>query len=174
MQILLHACCAPCTIFPLKVLRQAGHQVTGYFYNPNIQPYREFLKRKSTLREYAGSVGLDVLFPEGYALEDFLDRTRPWGAERCRSCYQMRLEAAAREGLTRNCEAFSTTLLYSRYQQHDWIREVGDEVSRRTGLPFYYFDFRSGWREGVDESRARGLYRQPYCGCIFSEKERFA
>jgi hypothetical protein len=173
MRILLHTCCAPCTIFPLKVLRQTGQQVTGYFYNPNIHPYREFLKRQATLDEYAGSVGLEVLFPAGYDLEDFLERTRPWGAERCRTCYRMRLEAAAREGLARNCEAFSTTLLYSRYQQHDWIREAGEEVSLRTGLPFHYVDFRPGWREGVEESRARGLYRQPYCGCIFSERERF-
>jgi predicted adenine nucleotide alpha hydrolase (AANH) superfamily ATPase len=173
MRILLHTCCAPCTIVPLKVLRQSGHRVTGYFYNPNIHPYREFEKRRTTLREYARSAGLEVLFPEGYDLEDFLTRTSPWGAERCRTCYRLRLEAAAREGLARSCEAFSTTLLYSRYQQHEWIREAGEEISGRTGLPFFYVDFRKGWREGVEESRDLGLYRQPYCGCIFSEKERF-
>jgi len=174
MRILLHTCCAPCTIFPLKVLRQSGHRVTGYFFNPNIHPYREFHKRQTTLREYARSVGLEALFPEGYDLEDFLTRTSPWGAERCRACYRFRLEAAAREGLARSCEAFSTTLLYSRYQKHDWIREAGEEIGSRTGLPFFYSDFRTGWREGVAESRALGLYRQAYCGCIFSEKERFS
>ncbi|MBI5583750.1 MAG: epoxyqueuosine reductase QueH [Deltaproteobacteria bacterium] len=173
MRILLHTCCAPCTIVPFKILRQAGHQVTGYFYNPNIHPFREFEKRQTTLREYARSVGLEIRFAEGYDLEVFLVRTRPWGPERCRACYRLRLEAAAREALGRSCEAFSTTLLYSRYQKHDWIRETGEEISRRTGMPFFYVDFRVGWQEGVDESRALGLYRQPYCGCIFSERERY-
>jgi epoxyqueuosine reductase len=173
MKLLLHTCCAPCTIYPLKVLRQQGHQVAGHFYNPNIHPFREFARRKSTLQEYAVQADLEVLFNPGYDLEEFLTQTRPWGPDRCRVCYRMRLTAAAREARARSCEAFTTTLLYSRYQQHDWIREAGEEVARRYEIPFYYQDFRAGWTEGVRESKALGLYRQPYCGCVFSEKERF-
>ena len=173
MRLLLHTCCAPCTIYPLKVLREQNHQVTGYFYNPNIQPYREFAKRKATLEVYADKVDLKVLFNPGYDLEDFLSQTRPWGPDRCRTCYRMRLTAAAQEARAQSFEAFTTTLLYSRFQKHDWIRDVGEEVGSRYEIPFYYQDFRAGWNEGVKESKVLGLYRQPYCGCIFSEKERF-
>jgi len=85
----------------------------------------------------------------------------------------MRLTTAAQEARAHSFEAFTTTLLYSRYQKHDWIREVGEEIGRRYQIPFYYQYFRAGWSEGVKESKALGLYRQPYCGCVFSEKERF-
>ena len=128
MKLLLHTCCGPCTIYPLKVLREQKHQVTGYFYNPNIHPYREFARRKATLEEYAEKAELKVHFNPGYDLEEFLSQTRPWGPDRCRVCYRMRLTAAAQEARAQSCEAFTTTLLYSRYQKHDWIREAGDEV----------------------------------------------
>lgn len=174
MKILLHACCAPCTIVPLRNLRAQGHGITGFFYNPNIHPYREFEKRKSTLRDYARTVELEFIWVEDYELKGFLDRTRPWGPDRCRICYRMRLEAAAREAAARSLEAFTTTLLYSRFQKHEWVREEGEAAGRKAGVSFFYQDFRAGWQEGVNESRALGLYRQPYCGCIFSEQERFA
>lgn len=173
MKLLLHTCCGPCTIYPLKVLRGQAHQVTGYFYNPNIHPYREFEKRRATLEEYASAVALKVRFHQSYDLEAFLSKAHPWGPDRCRACYRMRLSAAAQEAKNQSFEAFTTTLLYSRYQKHDWIREAGEEASGQTGVPFYYQDFRIGWSEGVQESKALGLYRQPYCGCLFSEKERF-
>ncbi len=173
MEILLHICCAPCTIYPLKTLRQQGSQIKGYFYNPNIHPYREYQKRRETLEAYAGMCQLEVFFDEGYDLGLFLDRTRPWGPERCRACYEIRLEATARRAKKEGFEAFSTTLLYSRFQKHDWIREVGTRIGERLAIPFHYQDFRPGWSEGVRESKELGLYRQPYCGCIFSEKERY-
>jgi predicted adenine nucleotide alpha hydrolase (AANH) superfamily ATPase len=173
MKLLLHTCCAPCTIYPLKILREQNHRVTGYFYNSNIHPYREFDRRKAALEEYAQKAELKVLFNPSYDLEEFLSQTRPWGPDRCRPCFRMRLTAAAQQARTQAFEAFTTTLLYSRYQKHDWIREEGEEIGSRYQIPFYYQDFRAGWNEGVKESKALGLYRQPYCGCIFSEKERF-
>jgi predicted adenine nucleotide alpha hydrolase (AANH) superfamily ATPase len=148
-------------------------EVSGYFYNPNIHPYREFQRRKETLKEYAGMSGLTVFFDDRYDLEPFLNQTRPWGAERCRSCYEIRLEAAAGVAKAEGFDAFSSTLLYSRYQKHDWIKEVGEMVGERLAVPFFYQDFRPGWQEGVNKSKELGLYRQPYCGCIFSEKERY-
>ena len=174
MKILLHICCAPCTIYPLQTLRNQGFQITGYFYNPNIHPFREYEKRKDTLKEYAGISNLEIYYDDRYDLELFLNQTRPWGPERCRTCYQIRLEATARRAKAQGFEAFSTTLLYSRYQKHDWIKEVGTKIGERFELPFLYQDFRPGWTEGVQKSKELGLYRQPYCGCIFSEKERFA
>jgi epoxyqueuosine reductase len=174
MDILLHICCAPCTIFPLKTLKNSGARVTGYYYNPNIHPFREFQKRQDTLETYAQSQGLEVVYSDQYDLELFLEKTSPWDSGRCRRCYQIRLEAAAREARSRGLEAFSTTLLYSRYQKQDWIRAVGQEMGERYQVDFYYQDFRPGWYEGIQQSKALGLYRQPYCGCIFSERDRFA
>ena len=174
MKLLLHICCAPCTIYPLQSLRIQQMEVTGYFYNPNIHPYREYEKRKNTLKEYARISDLEVIFDDRNDLELFLNRTHPWGSERCRTCYVIRLEAAAREAKVHHFDAFTTTLLYSRFQKHDWIKGVGQEVGERFQIPFHYQDFRPGWNEGVLKSKELGLYRQPYCGCIFSERERFA
>lgn len=174
MELLLHICCAPCTIYPLQTLRDRGVEVSGYFYNPNIHPFREHEKRRDTLQEYAGICQLEVFYEDRYDLELFLDQTRPWGPERCRTCYEIRLEATASRAKAQGFEAFSTTLLYSRYQKHDWIREVGNRMGARFEIPFHYQDFRPGWQEGVQKSKELGLYRQPYCGCIFSEKERYA
>ena len=174
MNLLLHICCAPCTIYPLQTLRGLEIEVTGYFYNPNIHPFREYEKRKNTLIEYTQASHLKVIYNDRYDLKLFLDRTSPWGADRCRACYTLRLEAAAREAKSLQFDAFSTTLLYSRFQKHDWIKEVGEETGKRFEVPFHYQDFRPGWDEGVQKSKEMGLYRQPYCGCIFSEQERFA
>ena len=137
MKILLHNCCAPCTIVPLRVLRGLDHEVTGYFYNPNIHPYREFEKRKSVLGDYARTVDLEVLWDEHYDLEGYLNCTRPWGADRCRACYRICLEATARQALAGSFQAFSTTLLYSRYQKHDWLRQAGEEIGDRMGVSFF-------------------------------------
>ncbi|OGP50716.1 MAG: hypothetical protein A2Y79_01960 [Deltaproteobacteria bacterium RBG_13_43_22] len=174
MKLLLHICCAPCTIYPLQTLRDQGFQITGYFYNPNIHPFREFEKRKNTLKEYAGISNLEIFFDDQYDLELFLNQTRPWGSERCRTCYEIRLEATARQAKSQGFDAFSTTLLYSRYQKHDWIKAVGAKTGERFEIPFHYQDFRPGWDKGIQIAKELGLYRQPYCGCIFSEKERFA
>jgi epoxyqueuosine reductase len=173
MKLLLHICCAPCTIFPLRTLRDRGIQPLGYFYNPNIHPFREFEKRLTTLKAYGRISHLEIIYNDQYDLELFLSKTRPWELDRCRICYAIRLEAAVREAKNRGLDAFSTTLLYSRYQKHDWIKEIGLEMGSRYDLPFYYQDFRPGWYDGIRESKELGLYRQPYCGCIFSEKERY-
>lgn len=174
MKVLLHICCAPCTIYPLQILRNEEVMVTGYFYNPNIHPFREYEKRKDTLKEFSRISRLDVVYNDRNDLELFLNRTRPWGSDRCRVCYVIRLESAAQEAKALGFDAFTTTLLYSRFQKHDWIQKVGQEMGDRFNIPFLYRDFRSGWNEGVLKSKELGLYRQPYCGCIFSERERFA
>ncbi|MHB8808780.1 MAG: epoxyqueuosine reductase QueH [Desulfobulbaceae bacterium] len=173
MNILLHVCCAPCTVFPLRVLRDQGHEVTGYFYNPNIHPFTEFARRLATLREYAAVETLPLSVEEDYGLRDYLRQVVFHEDERCAICYTMRLGQTARFAATSGAEAFTTTLLYSRYQNHGLIRETGEALALRYGVSFYYEDFRRGWQEGIDQSVALGLYRQPYCGCIYSEQERY-
>lgn len=173
MKILLHTCCGPCTIYPLARLRHQGHQVSGYFYNPNIHPFREFKRRLDAMRLLADKEGLDVIYHRDYGLKEYLRQVVYKEQERCRICYSMRLAEVARLAVEQSFEAFSTTLLYSRYQQHGEILRQGQELAGKYGLVFYYEDFREGWQAGIDRSIAMELYRQPYCGCIYSEQERY-
>ncbi|MBU2550182.1 MAG: epoxyqueuosine reductase QueH [Proteobacteria bacterium] len=173
MKILLHICCGPCGIYPVQTLRRDGHEVMGFFYNPNIHPYLEFVRRRDTLAEWAGSVDLPVIFSRDYDLESFLREVVFRESERCRFCYHLRLQAAAKVARRGKFDALTTTLLYSKFQKHDLISRIGQEAAAREGMAFYYQDFREGWQEGIRISKERGMYRQPYCGCIYSERDRF-
>lgn len=173
MNVLLHICCANCAIYPVKVLREQNHRLTGFFFNHNIHPYQEFRRRLDTVRDYAARVELKVIVREEYLLETFLSRVAETPDKRCDFCYRSRLEETARTAAEKGFEGFSTTLLYSRYQNHELIRAFGQTLEARFGVSFLYQDFRAGWRGGIETSKAMGLYRQQYCGCIYSEKERY-
>lgn len=173
MKILLHTCCGPCTIYPLRMLRDEGFAVMGFFYRHNIHPYTEMRRRQEALEHYADIANLKLIVQEGYDLEGFLRRAVFRETERCKTCYHDRLRTTALVARRGQFDAFTTTLLYSRHQNHDQIREMGESVGKAEGISFLYKDFRTGWKEGVDESRRLELYRQQYCGCIYSEKERY-
>lgn len=173
MRILLHVCCGPCATFPVKNLKEQGHEVVGFFYNPNIHPYKEFSRRLETLKEYAVKTNLTVHIDNRYSLEEFLQAALTDLSKRCSMCYEVRLREAARFGKQNAFDFFSTTLLVSPYQKHEVIRAVAGKIAEEEGIPFYYSDFRPGFREGVEISKELELYRQPYCGCIFSEKDRY-
>ncbi len=174
MRILLHICCGNCAIYPVKTMREQNHEVAGFFYNHNIHPYQEFRQRLETTREYAEKVELPVHFDENYRLEEFLASVAQDPLNRCQYCYRSRLTATAQEARKLGFEGFSTTLLYSRYQDHQAIIDFGQELARQQELIFHYQDFRTGWNEGIKISKEMGLYRQQYCGCIYSEKDRYA
>jgi predicted adenine nucleotide alpha hydrolase (AANH) superfamily ATPase len=173
LKILLHICCANCAIYPLQRMEEKGEEVVGYFFNPNIHPYQEYQKRLDALNKYSEEVGLKVIRRDEYLLEEFLRNVSHRVEERCQYCYSVRLEATAREAKKNQFDQFSTTLLQSAHQNHALIKETGERIAQEIGIPFYYEDFRPGWRKGVDVSKAMGLYRQQYCGCIYSEKERY-
>ncbi|MHB8092149.1 MAG: epoxyqueuosine reductase QueH [Syntrophales bacterium] len=173
-KILLHTCCAPCTLYPLRILREEGNEVQGLFYNPNIHPYMEYKRRLDTLIAYAEQVSFKLMRDDDlYPFEDFLRQVVFHEDDRCSYCYRIRLSWAARTAREHDFDAFSTTLLYSRYQKHDLIRQIAEEEAKKQGVAFLYRDFREGWLEGVQVSKEMGMYRQPYCGCIYSEKERY-
>jgi predicted adenine nucleotide alpha hydrolase (AANH) superfamily ATPase len=173
MKVLMHICCGPCTIYPLKALREEGIDVAGYFFNPNIHPYSEFSKRLETLKNYARVALLPLTIDDEYDLVTFLRGTLDKGPDRCLFCYAHRLKRTFARGRNGGLDAVTTTLLYSKYQNHEAIKATGDRLSKQFGLPFLYRDFRTGWKEGVDLSKNLNMYRQAYCGCIFSERERF-
>jgi predicted adenine nucleotide alpha hydrolase (AANH) superfamily ATPase len=173
VRVLLHMCCAPCTIVPLRVLSSEDCRVSGLFFNPNIHPYQEFLRRLGAVEQFARLVDLKMIYREEYDVTSFLQQVAFRESQRCHFCYHLRLEATARLAKKSGMDAFTSTLLYSKRQKHDLIRQIGEETGRRHGVPFLYRDFRPGWREGIEESKALGLYRQAYCGCIYSEQERY-
>ena len=177
MKLLLHMCCGPCSCYPVKKLREEGIEPTGYFFNPNIHPYKEWDMRLKTAKEFAEKVGMAFHADEHYRLRDFLKKALPAEAlpnGRCTMCYTWRLEETARFAAEHGFDAFTSTLFYSIYQQHDLMRRTAEHFAAEYGVAFYYEDFRPGWQEGIDISHDLGLYRQPYCGCIFSEEERYS
>jgi len=145
----------------------------GFFYNHNIHPYTECLKRKETLESYAKEINLRVIYQEGYDLEGFIRNVVFRESNRCSYCYHERLRSTALVAKHGRFDYFTSTLLYSKFQKHDTIKSMGESISSSVGVKFYYQDFRTGWKSGIEESKSIGLYRQQYCGCIYSEKERY-
>jgi predicted adenine nucleotide alpha hydrolase (AANH) superfamily ATPase len=157
----------------VRTLRDAGHNVTGYWYNPNIHPYTEYKARMDSLSAYAGSIGLPMIWNDSYGLRPFVRRAVSDLDNRCSGCYEERLRTTAQTALEGGFDAFSTTLLISPYQKHDILRGVAERVSAEVGIPFLYVDFRPLFYEGRRIARSLPLYMQKYCGCIFSEEERY-
>ncbi|HJB66540.1 MAG TPA: epoxyqueuosine reductase QueH [Candidatus Mailhella merdavium] len=214
--VLLHSCCGPCSIMPVRRLRDEGLDVTAFFFNPNIHPADEYKKRRTAMRELGEKLDLPVLFRpelslpgdaavspalwtgsletevprcladyEGCTKEEYgrLFTSQPGDSGegtspeylregvRCVWCYRVRMEASAALARERDCAAFTSSLLYSRYQHHELIVAEAERASRLFGVPFLYRDFRSDWQEGIDASKELGLYRQKWCGCALSRNE---
>ena len=172
-KVLLHICCSPCSIYPIKCLKENKMEVLGYFYNPNIHPYQEYKRRRDAVQSYADLIQLPVIYRDEYNMEEFLQHVVFREKSRCHYCYHSRLESAARIAVQEKIPQFTSSILYSRYQNHQLIKEIGESLAKQYGLKFYYEDFRKGWSEGIETSRRLSLYRQQYCGCIYSEKERY-
>ncbi len=173
MRILTHICCAPCFTYPHKRLEEEGHEVTGFFYNPNIHPYQEYKSRKVALEKYAEMKAARVIYKDDYDIENYL-RGALDAEDRCRFCYTLRLSETSKTAVRLGFDAFTTTLLISPYQKHDMLVEVGNKIADENGVRFYYEDFREGYGESRELAKALELYMQKYCGCIFSEKERYS
>lgn len=173
--ILLHICCGPCSTYTINRLREEGFAVTGYWYNPNIHPWQEHERRRESLVAFAEEVDLPMLWHERYEMPAFLRAVagREKFRERCEICYRLRLSQTARMAHEKGFEAFTTTLLISPYQDQGMIRSIGEEVAAEQGVEFYFENFRRGWAERGRLTRQHGLYRQQYCGCIYSEWERY-
>lgn len=172
-KVLIHSCCAPCSTVPVPALKEEGFEVATFFFNPNIHPYTEFRNRLMSMQQFVKSMGVTGFFYTGYPLEQFLRIQLSNMESRCEACYELRLTAVAKKAKEEGIRLFSTTLLVSPYQAHDAIRDVGKAVQKATGVEFLYTDWRPRYRETRILSREAGLYLQKYCGCIFSERERY-
>ena len=172
MKLLLHTCCGPCSIFPLEQLRQ-DHQISAFFFNPNIHPYLEFKRRQETLLAFCRSENIPVVDEGLYGLKEFVRKVAFNEGDRCHICYEWRMEETASRAARDGFDGFSTTLLYSRFQNHEALKQCGYGLADKYGIPFIYRDFRVGWQYGIDKSREYDMYRQPYCGCVYSEQDRY-
>lgn len=180
--LLLHACCAPCSSYVLEYLAQYM-QITVFFYNPNITRPEEYRKRveeeKRLIRELPAKY--PVAFLEGsYEPEQFFEAVKglekePEGGKRCEVCFKLRLEEAARVATENGgFDFFTTSLTISPLKNADLLNEVGEAAGEKYGIPFLPSDFKkkNGYKRSIELSREYDLYRQDYCGCIFSERER--
>jgi predicted adenine nucleotide alpha hydrolase (AANH) superfamily ATPase len=173
MKLLMHLCCANCSLYPIKTLSARGIDITGLWFNPNIHPYTEYRMRLDSVRQLQKEWGLHIEYADHYGLKEFVRSVVNHEDRRCNLCYSMRLEKTAMMAKEMGLDGFTTSLLVSPYQKFDIINTIGREMGKRYSIPFYSEDFRPGWKEGMGLSKALGLYRQKYCGCIYSEMERY-
>ena len=170
MKLLMHTCCAPCSVYCIESLKNEGIIPTLYWYNPNIHPYQEYKARRDCLKQYAEDIGIHAIFQEEYGLDEFCKNVINNLQNRCVNyCYKVRLEQTAKYAKENEYDAITTTLFVSPYQNHEALKKVCEEVCKKYELEFVYRDFRVGFREGQAKAREYGLYMQKYCGCIFSE-----
>jgi len=173
MKLLLHICCAPCANMPIDSLRAEGFDLTGFWYNPNIHPFTEYRARRNTVREYAEKIALPMIEQNDYGLRPFVRAVADDIPNRCVKCYEMRLRRAAETAAENGFGGFTSSLFISPYQKHDLMREVAERAAADFGVEFVYRDFRPMFREGQARARELGFYIQKYCGCVFSEEERY-
>ncbi len=174
IKLLMHTCCAPCSVACVQALRDEGIEPTAYWNNPNIHPFTEYRVRRDTLREYAASIGMALVEEGEYGLRPFVKAVAEDMDNRCAYCYEVRMDAAAKYAAEHGFTHFTSTLFISPYQNHELLRQTAQRAADTYGVEFLYRDFRPHFREGQSEARALGLYMQKYCGCVFSEEERYA
>ena len=173
-RVLLHVCCGPCAIAPVKRLRDEGYEVTGLFHNPNIHPLTEYLRRREALLEVAARLDLPLILKDDeYDPQAYMREVSHREANRCFHCYGLRLSRALAVAKRGGFDFLSSTLLYSKYQKHRMIADLGRDLCAGAATAFLYRDFRQDWDQGVSVSKAWGIYRQQYCGCLYSEFERY-
>lgn len=173
MKVLLHQCCGPCSLYPLKKLKEQGFDITGFFYNPNIHPYHEFYKRLENTLLVDKYFNIPYIYDETYGLTEFFKFKDVPKNIRCSYCYEVRLEKTALYAKENSFDGFTSTLLYSKYQNHEHIVDISKKLQEKYNIRFIYYDFREGWKEGINMSKELEIYRQQYCGCIYSEIERY-
>lgn len=173
MKLLMHICCSNCSIYPLQNILSKGIDVKGLWFNPNIHPYTEYVKRLESMEKLQRLWAFDVEYIDQYPLDEFLKAAAGQGTNRCAVCYAIRLDKTAATAKKMRCDGFTTSLLASPYQKFAIINEIGKEMAKRHGLAFYSKDFRTGWQISKTLSTELELYKQKYCGCIYSEMERF-
>ena len=172
--VLIHSCCAHCAAYTVDYWRGQGYEVSALWYNPNIHPYMEHQHRLEAMQSLAQATDLPLIVTEGYDIIDYFRRVVGHEAKRCQHCFRLRLSKTAETACQMDFSAFTTTLLISPHQKHDLLREIGNQLAEEKGVPFLYVDLRKRYSDSRRLTKERALYRQQYCGCVYSEWERYA
>ena len=173
MKILVHICCAPCALFCFSRLKEEFDELMGFWYNPNIHPFREYQRRLDSVKKWSEKTGIRVIYEDKYELTEFLRQVVYRESQRCRICYYMRLRKTAIFAKRGKFDYFTSTLIVSPHQNQKLIKDVAIAVGEEYGVKPYIKSFTEGWRESRELSKKMGLYHQTYCGCIYSEEERY-
>ncbi len=178
--LLLHACCAPCSSYVLEYLCEY-FDITVYFYNPNITDNNEYTKRADELVRLIREMPLcsEIRFIDaGYRPQEFVSIAKGYeavaeGGERCFRCYSLRLDKTACAALEMGYDYFTTTLSISPHKNAQVLNEIGDELSAKYNVPYLFSDFkkRNGYKRSCELSEQYNLYRQDYCGCVYSKRK---
>lgn len=168
-ELLLHICCGPCGEYPLEALREEGFTgIKAYFFNPNIQPAKEMARRRDSVERFAEIHDLDLLVDDRCDEAVWRAFASDKKAQHCLYCYHLRLDEAARKAAKLGYKAFTSTLFVSPWQNHEAMNRAAETAAARWGVSFLKRDFRPGYRRGQQMAREDGLYRQRFCGCIYS------
>lgn len=173
MKILVHICCAPCAVYPFRKLKHDFEEVMGFWYNPNIHPFLEYQRRLEAVRVLAKKEEVRVIYQDEYDIKEFLRQVVYRESQRCVFCYHERLEKTAIFAHRGEFDYFSSTLFLSPHQDQELLKTVMETVGKKHRIKPYLERIEGGWQKGIELSKKMKLYRQGYCGCIYSEEERY-
>jgi hypothetical protein len=173
-KVLLHICCAHCAAYTVEHWRHEGYEAGGFWYNPNIHPFTEHRQRLESMQSLAQQIDLPLTVAADYDIIEYFRRVAGHESERCRYCFELRLSKTAEAARLQGFDAFTTTLLISPQQQHETIKEVGNKIALEQGITFLYADLRKRYSDSRHITKPMDLYRQQYCGCVYSEWERYS
>lgn len=173
-KVLLHVCCAHCAAYTVEYWRHEDYDLSAFWYNPNIHPYSEHQYRLESLKKLAQAMDLPLIIAEGYDMPEYFRRVAGKESQRCRVCFDLRLTRTAETARENDFDAFTTTLLISPHQQHDTLLKTGNLIAEEKSIRFLYADLRKRYSDSRHITKPMELYRQQYCGCIYSEWERYA
>ena len=171
-RVLIHSCCAHCAAYTIEHWRKEGYEVSALWYNPNIHPYTEHQKRLEAMQTLAEEMDVPLINAGGYDVVEYFRGVVGNEAERCGHCFRLRLSRTAATAKEMGFDAFTTTLLISPHQKHDLLKEIGEELGGE--IEFLYADLRKRYSDSRHITKPMDLHRQQYCGCIYSEWERYS
>lgn len=172
-RVLLHVCCAHCAAYTVEHWQREGYEVSAFWYNPNIHPFSEHQARLESMEQLAEEINLPLIIAGGYDMPEYFRRVAGKEPQCCQICFDLRLAVTAETARGKGFDAFTTTLLISPHQQHEILRETGNRISADTHIEFLYGDLRKRYSDSRHITKPMDLYRQQYCGCIYSEWERY-
>ena len=172
--VLVHTCCAHCSAYTVEYWRIQGYSVTGFWYNPNIHPFTEHNLRLEAVKKLSETMAFPLKIEESYDFKEYFRRVAGREDSRCAACFDLRLGKVARKARELGIGSFTSSLLISPHQNHELASETGQKAAAENGVVFLYADLRKRYSDSRHITKPMELYRQQYCGCIYSEYERYS